>query len=126
MKIQVPRRRPDLLRRQRLLDFFNAHRSQKLLLLCAPAGYGKTTLMVDYASDPGRNVCWYTLEESDRDPLVFLRYLVASIQQRFASFGARTLAVLEAVSPQVAGELGGAGDPGFAGSGRRDAAQRAL
>jgi LuxR family maltose regulon positive regulatory protein len=101
MKIQVPRRRPDILRRQRLLDFLANHRRQKLLLLCAPAGYGKTTLMVDYASDPTRAVCWYSLEESDRDPVVFLRYLAESIRQRFPCFGARTLQMLELVQGQL-------------------------
>jgi|GEM_PF-440986 len=102
MKIQIPRRRPDILRRQRLIDFLTTHRDQKLLLLCTPAGYGKTTLLVDYASDPGYTVCWYSLEETDRDPMVFLRYLTESIRLRFPQFGEQTLSMLQVVSSAVA------------------------
>jgi LuxR family maltose regulon positive regulatory protein len=46
-KLFPPRRRSDLLVRSRLIEFIHEHIENKLLLLCAPAGYGKTTLLVD-------------------------------------------------------------------------------
>ncbi len=85
-KLHPPRRHPDLLRRSRLLEFMHAHIADKLLLLCAPAGYGKTTLLVDFIHDLDIPVCWLSLDESDRDPIVFLEYLLASLQRRFPHF----------------------------------------
>jgi LuxR family maltose regulon positive regulatory protein len=85
-KIYPPRRRPDVLRRSRLLEFLHDHIANKLLLLVAPAGYGKTTLLVDFIHDLDVPVCWLSLDESDRDPVVFLDYLLASLRRRFPDF----------------------------------------
>lgn len=85
-KLYPPRRRPDLLVRSRLLEFMHEHITDKLLLLCAPAGYGKTTLLVDYIHDLDVPVCWLSLDEGDRDPVVFLDYLLAGLQRRFVDF----------------------------------------
>lgn len=67
-KILVPRPRPDLLSRQRLLDVLYDLLDYKLLLIAAPAGYGKTSLMVDLAQHLKLPVCWYSLDPFDRDP----------------------------------------------------------
>lgn len=85
-KLYPPRRRADLLGRPRLLEFLHEHIASKLLLLSAPAGYGKTTLLVDYIQDLDIPVCWLSLDESDRDPVVFLNYLLAMLQRRFPEF----------------------------------------
>src|SRR6266702_2579365 len=60
----------------------------KLMLLCAPAGYGKTTLLADFARDTSIPCCWYFLDRSDVDKITFLENLLASIRQRFRQFGA--------------------------------------
>ncbi len=93
-KILLPRRRADVLSRPRLLEFLNQHLDRKLLLVCAPPGYGKTTLLVDFAHQTSVPVCWYSLAPSDADPQVFLEYLVAAIRRRVPSFGDRTLRYL--------------------------------
>jgi LuxR family maltose regulon positive regulatory protein len=90
-KILTPGRRPELLHRPRLVDFVHEHIDRKLILISAAAGYGKTSLLSDYAHDTDLPVCWYSLDEWDRDPRVFLEYLVASIRGRFPNFGERTL-----------------------------------
>ena len=64
-KLYPPRRRADLLRRTRLLEFMHEHIDNKLLLLCAPAGYGKTTLLVDFIHDLDIPVCWLSLDETE-------------------------------------------------------------
>jgi len=90
-KIRVPRRRHDLLPRRRLVNFIHAHLDRKLILISAPAGYGKTTLLTDFAHDTDLPVCWYTLDEFDRDLHVFLEHLIAAIARRFPAFGQRSL-----------------------------------
>ncbi|HZO74048.1 MAG TPA: BTAD domain-containing putative transcriptional regulator [Ktedonobacteraceae bacterium] len=59
----------------------------KLLLLCAPAGYGKTTLLADFAHSTQIPCCWYFLDQQDADRYTFLQTLLASIQHCFPSFG---------------------------------------
>jgi LuxR family maltose regulon positive regulatory protein len=50
-KFAIPRRRSDTLRRARLVDAIHHMIDRQLYLVVAPAGYGKTTLLVDFASD---------------------------------------------------------------------------
>ena len=59
----------------------------KLVVLCAPAGYGKTTLLADFAQHTELPCCWYFLESTDADKTVFLTFLIRSIQHRFPHFG---------------------------------------
>ena len=97
-KIRVPSRRRDLLPRRRLVDFIHAHLDSKLILISAPAGYGKTTMLADFAHDTELPVCWYTLDPFDRDLRVFLEHLIAAITQRFPTFGKRSRTFLENVT----------------------------
>ncbi len=97
-KIRVPRRRSDLVPRRRLVDFIHAHLDRRLILISAPAGYGKTTLLTDFAHETDLPVCWFTLDPFDRDLRVFLEHLVATLAHRFPAFGARTRAFLQNVS----------------------------
>ena len=94
-KVLRPRRRDDLLHRRRLVDFIHAHIERKLIIVSAPAGYGKTSLLIDFAHDSDLPVCWYTLDERDSDPRVFLEYLVASIRRCFPDFGRQIGAILK-------------------------------
>jgi len=59
----------------------------KLILLCAPAGYGKTTLLADFAQHTDIPCCWYFLDSADADATVFLQNLLTSIRQCFPDFG---------------------------------------
>lgn len=99
-KTLPPRPRDDVLRRGRLLEFLHDHINRKLLLVVGPAGYGKTTLISDFARDVADSIpiCWYTIEPSDRDPRVFLEYLVASISRVYPDFGIQTLRAISSSS----------------------------
>ncbi len=94
-KIRVPRRRPDLVSRRRLVDFIHAHLDRKLILISAPAGYGKTSLLTDFAYETDLPVCWYTLDAFDRDLRVFLEHLIATIARQFPAFGERSRSSLQ-------------------------------
>lgn len=93
-KILVPGKRSGLYRRPRLLNFLHDHIQRKLILVAAAAGYGKTSLLADFAHDTDLPVCWYALDEGDRDPHVLAEYLIATIRQRFPQFGHRSAALL--------------------------------
>ena len=93
-KIALPRKQPGLLHRARLVDFIHENIHRRLILISAAAGYGKTSLLIDYAHDTNLPVCWYSLDQTDRDVRVFLEHLVASIIQRFPALARGQVASL--------------------------------
>ncbi len=93
-KLIVPARRSGLVRRQRLLDVLYRNLDRKLTLVTAAAGFGKTSLLVDFAREVELSVCWLALDEDDRDPAQFLSDLAASIAQRFPGIGSLTRAAM--------------------------------
>jgi LuxR family maltose regulon positive regulatory protein len=88
-KLYVPPARPNLVSRQRLLQQLDAglHSGHKLTLVSAPAGFGKTTLLSEWAnqrigeSANGQYVAWLSLDENDSDLTRFLHYLIAALAQ---------------------------------------------
>ena len=97
-RIILPRRRPDLVSRERLLEMLDDLLEYKLILVSAPAGYGKTSLLVDLAHQVEYPVCWYSLDSLDQDFQRFLAHFISAIQHRFPDFGHNSLSVLENAS----------------------------
>lgn len=93
-KVAQPSRSRLLLHRSRLVDFLHDHIDRRLIVVSAPAGYGKTSLLMDFAYETALPVCWYSFESFDRDPQVFLENLIASIRCRFPTVGERAQKVL--------------------------------
>ena len=94
-KIILPRRQKDILSRQRLLNMLDDLLEYRLTLIIAPAGYGKTTLLVDLATQVEYPVCWLAIDPLDLDPQRFLNHFAAAIQQQFPDFGAPTRSLLD-------------------------------
>ena len=99
-KVIVPRRRPDILTRPRLTSLMDDLLDYRITLVTAPAGYGKTSLLVDFASQADFPVCWLALDPLDQDLYRFLIHLVASLRQQFPSFGGHSLSLIRSISQQ--------------------------
>lgn len=69
--------------RERLVDSIHANIPRKLIVIAAPAGYGKTTLLADFTANTDLPVCWVRLSEADRDVMRFTEVLALSLQRRF-------------------------------------------
>ena len=79
-KVQVPPTRLHLVSRKRLLQVLNAGLHRKLTLISAPAGYGKSTLLGEWATQCEWPLGWVTFEAGDNDIERFLTYLIAAVE----------------------------------------------
>lgn len=105
-KLHRPALMPDNLYRPRLTGKLDEALRRRLVLLAAPAGYGKTTLLTQWLSahegrtDTGaETVAWLTLEEADNEPRRFLSYLVAALPALDEQSRARAAAALRDLAP---------------------------
>lgn len=73
-KLFIPRVRQGNVARPRLCAHIDRVHSRKLMLISAPAGYGKTTLLSEWCEWRQLSAAWVSLEEADNDPLRFWRY----------------------------------------------------
>ena len=69
--------------REGLVNRIVAALDHKLIVVVAPPGYGKTTLMADFITHTDLPVCWVGLCEEDQDPMRLALVLKASLQRRF-------------------------------------------
>ncbi len=77
-KVRPPASRAGQVRRERLLRGLSENESE-LLLVLAPAGFGKTTVMAQWAAGAGRPMAWATVTEVDADPVVLMSTLLVSL-----------------------------------------------
>ena len=86
-KILTPRVTKSILHRSRFFDSLNEAMNRKLTLISAPAGFGKTSLIIDWVEQRSLQAHWLSLDKNDTDPIQFLSYLIKSIQQVYPKFG---------------------------------------
>ena len=94
-KLYVPRPRSDLVPRARLLEALRQGAGQKLTVVIAPAGFGKTTLLADWLG----NGAWVSLDANDNEPALFWAYFVRALQRIHPGIGRGTIALLESSRP---------------------------
>ena len=78
-KIKRPTLRPGFVPRSALLKRLRRVDAPRRLLVTAPAGYGKTTLLAQWAAAESRAVAWVSVDTRDNDPVVFLRHVAAAM-----------------------------------------------
>lgn len=94
-KFVIPQRRKELLSRPRLIRALFDSLDYKLILLIAPAGYGKTSLLVDFTQQCEWPVSWLSLDTLDQSFSRFAAHFIGSIRHRFPAFGKQAIPVLE-------------------------------
>src|SRR6184192_3505358 len=101
-KLYLPRLRPNVVLRPRLIERLNEGLHRKLTLISAPAGFGKTTLVSEWVEGferPRARAAWLSLDEGENDPTRFLTYLVAAVQTIAANIGQGVLGALQSPQP---------------------------
>ncbi|HEX8135837.1 MAG TPA: LuxR C-terminal-related transcriptional regulator, partial [Actinomycetes bacterium] len=94
-KLHIPRPRPDVLTRPALLERLTQATVRELTLVCAPAGFGKTTLLANWARAGRRPVAWLSLDAGDDDPARFWRYVAAALDRVRPGLGRQVAGLLE-------------------------------
>ncbi|HEU5374639.1 MAG TPA: LuxR C-terminal-related transcriptional regulator [Ktedonobacteraceae bacterium] len=84
-----------LIPRERLLALLDAGLEHRLTLLSAPAGFGKTTLLIQWLATRQRQAAWLSLEGEQNDPWRFLAYVIGALQCVHPSFGGSILASVQ-------------------------------
>ena len=110
-KLRPSQARPKVVARPRLTEKLTPDPGRRLTLVSAPAGFGKTTLLVEWSKDRtsgGRLAAWVSLDEGDNDPVRFLSYLVAALRTVDEGIGEGVLAALRSPEPPQIEALAGA------------------
>ena len=104
-KLYVPPPPPKTVLRPGLIVRLNEGLRRKLILISAPAGFGKTTLVSEWVTGCGRTAAWLSLDEGDNDPARFLAYLIAALQTITKDIGKGILGAIQtAQSPAMINE----------------------
>jgi LuxR family maltose regulon positive regulatory protein len=101
-KLYIPKWRPGLVSRPRLIERMHQGIERKLTLISAPAGFGKTTLLAEWlAATPvsERDAGWVSLDQSDNDPAFFWAYFITALRKVRSDVGESALALLHSPQP---------------------------
>ncbi|PKQ92825.1 hypothetical protein CXK86_01515 [Paenibacillus sp. BGI2013] len=100
-KLYIPTLRTKVVDRPRLNNLLNEGMRAKLILVSAPAGAGKTTLVNQWITASSQLTAWLSLEEADKDPARFLTYLCASLQTISPKHGEAIIELIQSPEPPV-------------------------
>jgi LuxR family maltose regulon positive regulatory protein len=78
-KLWRPRPRPGSVRRSSLIERLRRSTYRPVVSVVAPAGYGKTTLLAQWAERNGLAYAWVSVDEADNDPKVLLTYVAEAL-----------------------------------------------
>ena len=78
-KLAIPAQRRGSLRRTALVSRLRGSTDARFVSVAAPAGYGKTTLLAQWAYKDPRPFAWVSLDDADNDPVVLLSYIATAL-----------------------------------------------
>jgi LuxR family maltose regulon positive regulatory protein len=100
-KLYVPQYQPGFTSRPRLVGQLEDGLARGVVLVSAPAGFGKTSLLADWARTGQRPVAWLSLDAGDNDPARFWRHVAAALDRARPSLAARTHPLLGSPAPRL-------------------------
>jgi LuxR family transcriptional regulator, maltose regulon positive regulatory protein len=103
-KLRRPAARPGAVRRSSLVDWLAREDSRPIVSVVAPPGYGKTTLLSQWAGRGGSAVAWVSVDERDNDPKVLLSYIAEALD-RVQPVGERVFEALASPVSSVPGSV---------------------
>ena len=86
-KLHIPPAGNNIVHRSELFEKLNTGLARKLILVSAPAGFGKTTVVSDWIDQNKITTAWFSLDNGDNDPADFLSYIISGIQSIHKEFG---------------------------------------
>ena len=101
-KLYIPKWRPGLVPRARLIGRLHQGTARKLTLVSAPAGFGKTTVLAEWLADTSageRRAAWVSLDQNDNDPALFWAYFITALQKVQSEVGETALSLLHSPQP---------------------------
>src|SRR5215813_454883 len=98
-KLDAPRPQPGFVARPRLVETLDHGLARRLILVCGPAGFGKTALLADWTRRGKRPVAWVSLDAGDNDPARFWRHVVAAMDRACPGIGERAGPLLGPPAP---------------------------
>jgi LuxR family transcriptional regulator, maltose regulon positive regulatory protein len=98
-KLHTPRQQPGFVPRPRLVHALDEGLARRLILVAAPAGFGKTALLADWARSGNWPVGWLSLDAGDNDPARFWRHAVAALDRVRPGIGERASPLLGPSAP---------------------------
>ena len=98
-KLHMPAPRPGLVPRPRLAGQLDEGLARGVILVCAPAGYGKTAVLADWARRSEHPAGWLSLDAGDNDPARFWRHAVAALDRAHPGIGDRVAPLLGPPTP---------------------------
>ena len=103
-KLRRPVVRPGTVRRSSLIERLARDDPRPIVSVVAPAGYGKTTLLSQWAERNGQAVAWVSVDDADNDPKVLLTY-VAEALDAVEPIGGRVFDALASPASSVPGSV---------------------
>ncbi|MCC6945227.1 MAG: hypothetical protein IT335_11660, partial [Thermomicrobiales bacterium] len=100
-KLLPARLRADAIPRQHIIDLIDADPDRRIVVIEAPAGYGKSTLAAQWVATAGVPCAWLSLDEWDNEPAQFFASVVAALQTIEPAIGASGMAQLSRLQPQA-------------------------
>lgn len=95
-KLTAPLLKPGVVTRERLLGLLDDNGTQRLCVVVAPAGWGKTTLLAEWMrrAHDRQSVAWLTIDENDDEPHRFWTYVITALRSSASDVGDTALPAL--------------------------------
>jgi LuxR family maltose regulon positive regulatory protein len=113
-KVAVPSVRPGSVSRTALVNRLKAVNGRSVVTIAAPAGYGKTTLLSQWAVRDPRPFAWVSLDDRDNDPIVLLRHVAVALHDVeplrigvLTALKARAASIWTSIVPRLGAALSG-------------------